>query len=40
MLQENEGKDGYEGTNCITVMNILQNVKQNLLQFLAEVKMR
>jgi hypothetical protein len=40
MLQANEGKDGYEDTNCITIRNILKNVKQNLLQFLAEVKMR
>jgi hypothetical protein len=39
MLQEHEGKDGYEDTNCNTVMNVLQNVKQNPLQFLAEVKM-
>jgi hypothetical protein len=24
MLQANEGKDGYEDKNCITVMNVLQ----------------
>ena len=40
MLQANEGKNGYEDMNFITIMNILKNVKQNLLKFLAEVKMR
>jgi len=39
MLQVDEGKDGYEDMNCITVMYILINVKQNLLHFLAEVNM-
>jgi hypothetical protein len=38
MLQESEGKDGYKDTNCITVINVLKNVKQNPLQFLADVK--
>ena len=40
MLQVNEGKDRYEDTTFITVKSVLKIVKQNLLHFLAEVKMR